>query len=137
VERMVTGAVAELIVGVSRDEQFGPHLVVGGGGVLVELLRDSRALLLPIRRGDAAAALQGLRSARLLQGYRGSPPADIEAAVDAIVAIGRWVEEAPDAIAELDLNPLMVLPRGQGVVAADAMLVLRNPSQTDEPEPIR
>ena len=85
VERMVTGGVAELIVGVTRDPMFGPVMTIGSGGVLVELLKDSATLLLPATRDDIEAALRGLKLFPLLDGYRGRPKADLDAAIDAII----------------------------------------------------
>jgi len=87
VERMIEGAVAELIVGVARDEQFGPHLLVGGGGVLVELLKDSRPLLLPTTRQHVVDALNGLTCSPLFHGFRGAPKADLDAAADALLRL--------------------------------------------------
>jgi acetyl-CoA synthetase len=124
IERMVEGVVAELIVGVARDPQFGPYLVVGGGGILVELMKDSTPILLPTSREIVLRTLEGLRCAPLFHGFRGSPPADLSAAADAILAIARLVEDDPRSIAELDVNPLMLLAEGHGVVAADALLSL-------------
>ncbi len=124
VERMVTGAVAELIVGIKRDEQFGPALVIGAGGVLVELLTDSVSLLLPTDREAVAEAIDSLAVAKLLAGFRGSPAGDIEAAIDAILSIAAFAEDHWGSLWELDVNPLMVLPVGQGVVAADALICI-------------
>ncbi len=87
VEEMVADAVAELIVGVTRDPQFGPMLVVGSGGILVELVGDSRTLLLPTTREDVAGAIRGLKTFKLIAGFRGRPPGDLEGAVDAVMAI--------------------------------------------------
>ena len=125
IESMVGGVVGELIVGVARDPQFGPYLVVGGGGVLVELVKDSRSLLLPVSREEVAEALEGLRCAPLLRGFRGAPPADLDAAADAVLAVAVFVEEHRSSIVELDVNPLLLLAEGQGVVAADALISLR------------
>jgi acyl-CoA synthetase (NDP forming) len=122
VERMVQGVVVELIVGVARDEQFGPYLLVGGGGILVEMMRDSVSLLLPTTNEWVLEAFSKLKCAPLLKGFRGAPPADLEAAAEAIMAIAAMVENDPEAIVELDVNPLMVLAKGQGVVAADALI---------------
>jgi acyl-CoA synthetase (NDP forming) len=122
VERMVEGAVAELIVGVARDEQFGPYLVVGGGGILVELTKDSASLLLPTARDDVLRALDRLRCAPLLHGFRGAAPADVDAVADVVLAIAGMVERDPASIAELDVNPLLVLAQGRGAVAADALV---------------
>ncbi|WP_315918986.1 acetate--CoA ligase family protein [Mesorhizobium sp. SP-1A] len=123
VERMVEGAVAELIVGVTRDEMFGPVMTVGTGGVLVELLKDSATLLLPASHADIEAALQGLRLYPLLDGYRGRPKADVPAAVEAILGISRFVLEHAGSIEELDVNPLIVCGEGKGAWIADALLV--------------
>jgi len=122
IEKMVSGAVTELIVGVSRDEQFGLHLVVGAGGIMVELLKDSRPLLLPTSRSEIEAALRSLQTASLLFGFRGRPEADLEAVIDAVMAIASYAQEHMDSLIELDVNPLMVLAEGQGVVAADALI---------------
>jgi acyl-CoA synthetase (NDP forming) len=124
VERMVEGGVGELIVGVTRDQLFGPVMTVGTGGVLVELLKDSATLLLPASCDEVEAALKGLRLYPLLDGYRGREKADVAAAVDAILAISRFVQEHADAIEELDVNPLIVCGEGKGAWIADALLVL-------------
>ncbi len=122
IEEMVDGIVAELIVGVARDEQFGPYLLIGGGGILVELMKDSASLLLPVDRELVMNALEELRCAPLFHGFRGRPRADLSAAVDAILAIASLVEEDPASIVEFDVNPLMLLADGRGVVAADALI---------------
>jgi acetyl-CoA synthetase len=130
VEKMVEGAVAELIVGVARDEQFGPYLLVGGGGVLVEMMKDSASLLLPTTRERVLEALNQLKSAPLFQGFRGAPPADLEAAADVIMAVAGMVEQDPGSIAELDINPLILKTEGKGVVAADALICKFNSNGT-------
>jgi acetate---CoA ligase (ADP-forming) len=124
VERMVEGAVTELIVGVARDPQFGPYVVVGGGGILVELMKDSASLLLPVTREHVLEALGGLHCAPLLNCFRGCPQADLNAAADVIMAVAAMVEKDPGAVAELDINPLLVLEEGRGAVAADALVRL-------------
>lgn len=122
VAKMVPNPVTELIIGMSQDEQFGPTLLVGFGGVMVELLKDCATLLLPASRDSVHGALLSLKSANLLQGYRGAPVADIDAAIDTIMAVSRFVEDNTDTLVELDLNPLLVLPEGQGAVAVDALI---------------
>jgi len=122
VEEMVDEVVGELIVGVARDPQFGPYVLVGSGGILVELLKDSASLLLPTNKAIVMRAFEGLRSAPLFQGFRGSARADLSAAADAVLAIASLVERDPSRIVELDINPLMVLAEGRGVVAADALI---------------
>ncbi len=123
VERMVSGGVAELIVGITRDPLFGPVMTIGSGGVLVELLKDSSTLLLPARRGELEAAVRGLKLFPLLDGYRGRPKADLDAAVDAVLAIAAFAVAEADTIEELDINPLIVCREGQGAWIADALLV--------------
>jgi len=122
VEKMVNGVVAELIVGVARDDQFGPYLIVGGGGILVELMKDSQSILLPVDKERVLETLGKLKCSPLFDGFRGKPRADLSAAADAILAIASFVEDDPAAIEELDVNPLMLLAEGQGVVVADALL---------------
>jgi acetyl-CoA synthetase len=129
IEKMVEGVVAELIVGVARDEQFGPYLLVGGGGILVELMKDSASLLMPTTREQVLHALGQLKCAPLFSGFRGAPAADLNAAADVILAVADLVEKDPSSIVELDINPLMLLADGRGVVAADALISL-NPKST-------
>jgi acyl-CoA synthetase (NDP forming) len=136
VEKMVDGVVAEIIVGVARDEQFGPYLLVGGGGVMVELMKDSAPLLLPTTRERVLHALGQLRCAPLFSGFRGAPPADLNAAADVVLAVAGMVEKEPSSIIELDINPLMLLAEGQGAVAADALISLKaKPASKDAQEP--
>ncbi|WP_372966274.1 acetate--CoA ligase family protein [Marinobacter sp.] len=126
IEKMVDGVVAEVIVGVVRDEQFGPYLVIGAGGIFVELLRDTRSLLLPTSRNEIRDALLGLRSAVLFNGFRGREKADIDAAVDAIEAIANFTHENADRLVELDVNPLLLRSIGKGAIAADALIRVRD-----------
>ncbi|MDA1072720.1 MAG: acetate--CoA ligase family protein, partial [Proteobacteria bacterium] len=120
VERLVTGAVAELLVGVRRVEGFGLALTIAGGGTMVELLRDATTLLLPASRAEIAEALGGLKVAQLLAGWRGKPAGDVEAAIDAIAAIAQFALAQRDSLIELDVNPLIVTPKG--ATAADVLL---------------
>jgi acyl-CoA synthetase (NDP forming) len=124
VERMIDGAVAELIVGVTRDPVFGQVMTVGSGGVLVELLDDTATLLLPASRAEIEAALRALKLFPLLDGYRGRAKADLAAAVAAIAGIAGFATERPD-IEEMDVNPLIVCAEGEGAWVADALVVLR------------
>jgi len=124
VERMVEGAVAELILGLSRDPQFGLTLTIGAGGILVELLQDAVPLLLPVNGEAVREAILSLKSAPLLAGFRGKPKADIEAAVAAALALARFAEREGTQLVELDVNPLILRAEGQGAVAADALMRL-------------
>ena len=123
VERMIEDAVAELIVGVTRDPLFGPVLTVGFGGVLVELLADTRTLLLPATRAEIEAALRSLQLFPLLDGYRGRPKADLAAAIAAIELIARFAVENAEKLVEMDINPLIVCETDKGAAIADALIV--------------
>jgi acyl-CoA synthetase (NDP forming) len=129
VERMVEGGVAELIVGVTRDPLFGPVLTVGSGGVLVELLEDSRTMLLPATRDEIEAAIRALKLFPLLDGYRGRQKADLDAAIDAIEGIARFAVENAGKLVEMDINPLIVCEIGKGAAVADALIVLQEDLQ--------
>jgi acyl-CoA synthetase (NDP forming) len=111
----------ELLVGARRDPRFGPVVVVGAGGVDVEILRDTRAALAPVSPEDAAGLIRALRCAPLLEGARGRPRLDVEAAAEAVAALSRFSAEHPEA-AEVEVNPLLV--RRTGAVGLDARIVL-------------
>jgi acetyltransferase len=122
VQEMVTGGV-EVIVGVVYDEQLGPMLVFGTGGVLVEVYNDVALRCCPITRSEALAMLDEVKGAQLLRGFRGRPPADIEALADVLVRVSHLAVHLEGELAELDINPLLVLPAGQGVKAVDALVI--------------
>ncbi len=122
VEAMVTDAVAELLIGVDRDPEFGPYLVLGSGGVLVELVGDSRVLPLPTTADEVRDAIQSLKAGKLLGGFRGRPAGDLDTAVACALTVARFAEDNLDRLVELDINPLMVRPQGLGAVAADALI---------------
>ena len=122
VEQMVGGAVAELIVGVVRDPQFGFALLIGAGGVLAELITDSVTLLLPATREDIERALRTLRVWTLIEGYRGRK-GDPDSVLRAIEAITAFADAHRDDLLELDVNPLLVLP--DRAVAVDALIKTR------------
>ena len=113
----------ELIVGARNDPDWGPVLLAGLGGVQAELLQDVRLLPHDLPEADIVAELNRLRSAALLNGFRGAPPCDVEAAASLIAKLGRVMAGEP-RIAEIDLNPVILLPRGQGVVVLDALIRL-------------
>jgi len=124
IERMVDDAVAELIIGVKRDPQVGLVLVVGSGGVLVELIGDAVTLLFPVTADDTRAAILSLKASKLLLGFRRRPRGDIDAAVTAVLAVARFAEANAATLVELDINPLIVRPEGKGAVAVDALVRL-------------
>ncbi|MEH0419555.1 acetate--CoA ligase family protein [Streptomyces sp. B21-083] len=113
----------EMVVGVTHDDLFGPTVTVGLGGVLVEVLQDTAVRVPPFGEVQARDMLTELRGRALLDGVRGRPPADLDALVEVVMRVQRMALELGDELAELDINPLMVLPRGQGAVALDALAV--------------
>lgn len=116
----------EVIIGVNNDPQFGPAVLVGLGGVFVEVFRDTALLPAPFSRNEALAMLDELKAIPLFKGYRGKAPLDLEALAGVIANIARLAAERRDEIVELDVNPVFVYERGQGVCAADALAILRN-----------
>jgi acetyltransferase len=127
VQEMVSGG-TEVIVGLSHDPLFGPVLLFGLGGIFVEVYEDVALRACPISRSDAREMIQEVKGTRLLQGFRGQPPADVEALTQILLRISHVGMQCEREIQELDLNPLVVLPRGQGVKAVDALVVLAQSS---------
>ncbi|MFY0616256.1 acetate--CoA ligase family protein [Shimia sp.] len=120
VEEMVQGAVAELLLGVTRDAAHGFVLTLAAGGVLAELLEDSTSLLVPSSRVDVKIALSKLKCTKLLAGYRGAPAANIDAILDAVDALQSYVLANTATLEEVEINPLMCTPTR--AVAADALI---------------
>ena len=113
----------EMIIGVNNDPQFGPMVMVGMGGVFVELFKDVALYPAPISKAEALDMLRSLKSFKLLNGYRGGAKCDIDALCDTIVSIADFASANRDTLKELDINPLFVYPEGEGVGVADALVV--------------
>jgi acetyl-CoA synthetase len=126
VEAMAGPMVAELIVGVSRDSSFGLSLLVGTGGTMVELLDDTASLLLPASRDDIRTAVESLKVARIINGYRGGLVGNMDAVLDAIEAIAGFAVANEGRLLELDVNPLLVTP--DAAIAVDAFIRLSVPA---------
>ena len=127
VQEMVQGGI-EVIVGLSQDPLFGPVLLFGMGGIFVELYQDTALRACPITESEAREMLHEVKGARLLQGFRGQPAADVEALIQLLVRVSELGIQCAQEIREIDLNPLLVLPSGRGVKAADALIVLADGS---------
>lgn len=121
-QKMVSGG-QEVIVGARRDQQFGPVVMFGLGGILVELYQDVSFRLAPLTRSDALDMIDEVTASKLLRGFRGAPPADEEAVVDALLRVSQLVTDFPE-IAEVDVNPLRVFAAGHGCRAVDARVFL-------------
>ena len=124
-ERMGEAGV-EIIVGARNEGGWGPVILVGLGGILTELLQDVVFIPAGVGRPEIARALRSLKGARLLEGYRGSPPADLESAIGVVEILGAFLLQHPE-IVEADLNPVRVHARGLGATVLDALFVVGSP----------
>jgi len=123
VQKQIKGV--ECLLGISRDEQLGPTLVMGLGGVFVEVLADVAIRIPPINAGEARRALENLKGAKIFTGVRGAPPADIDALAEVAARLSWLAHDLRNSIEEMDLNPVVVLPASQRALAVDALLVIR------------
>jgi acyl-CoA synthetase (NDP forming) len=124
VQEFVPGGV-EVFAGVSRDPDFGLSLAFGMGGIAIEVMRDFALRMLPLRDGDAEAMIAETRGAALLGAVRGGEAADVKSLAACLYALGDFASHNADHIAEIDLNPIKVLPQGRGVMVVDALIVAR------------
>jgi acetyltransferase len=123
VQHMINGGI-ETIVGVTLDPSFGPLIMFGLGGVYAELIKDVAVRLHPLTDSDARELVRSIKMSNLLDGFRGSPPSDTESLEDLLLRLSALVEDIPQ-IAELDFNPVKVMPRGEGYWIVDARIMLR------------
>jgi acyl-CoA synthetase (NDP forming) len=124
VEQMIADAVAEILVGITVDPQFGQVLVLGAGGVMTELWQDTITLLPPYTAENIESGLGRLTVWRLLTGFRGKPAGDVPALVQTVLAIARYAAEHVETLSELEVNPILVRPAGRGAVAVDTLIRL-------------
>ena len=124
VEEMINDGVAEILVGVTVDAQFGQVLVLGAGGIMTELWHDTVTLLPPFTPAAIEAGLRRLTVWKLLEGFRGKPAGDVSALVEATLAITRYAADHVETLTELDVNPIIVRPAGRGAVAVDTLIRL-------------
>ena len=125
VQEMVSNA-REVIVGLSYDPQFGPVIMFGLGGIFVEVFKDVSLRTAPLTRADAEDMIKEVKGYETLKEFRGKPEADVEGIVDVLIKVSRLATDLGDVLSEIDINPLMVLDKGKGVKAADALVVLRS-----------
>ena len=125
VQASISGAF-ELILGARHDADFGPQVVVGSGGVLVEILQDAQTACAPVGVDQARRMIESLRAAPLFAGIRGRPPLDADAVVDALARLSWLAADLGPRLVELDLNPVIVRRVGAGATAVDARAVVRD-----------
>jgi len=122
IEKMIEDKVAEMIIGIKVDEQFGPAIIIGSGGIYTELINDSVTLLLPLKKSIVLNAINNLKISKLLNGYRGKSKGDIKSLVETILKLGKFAEKNASSLVEADINPLIIRPKNKGVIAADALI---------------
>ncbi|NDA09131.1 MAG: hypothetical protein EBZ18_06950 [Alphaproteobacteria bacterium] len=122
VEDMITDSVAEVIIGISRDPVVGLYLMLGTGGVMAELLRDTITLIMPSPAEEIEKTITQLKAGALIRGWRGKAKGDLKAAVAAILSVQDIALDCQDKLEDLEINPLMIRPEGKGVVAVDVLI---------------
>jgi len=127
VQEMVHGAVAEVIIGLTLDPTFGPIVVFGLGGITVELFKDRALGIPPIARNAARTMIERTRASKLLRGFRGQAAGDLDALESTLTRVGNLALDLGERLVSVDVNPLLVLPNGQGVVAVDGLIELARP----------
>ncbi|MBI2318512.1 MAG: acetate--CoA ligase family protein [Betaproteobacteria bacterium] len=130
IQEMVAGKGVETIVGVSREEPFGPAIMFGIGGILVEIMKDVSIKVLPVNSRDLDSMVSEIKGSAILKGARGGRSADVAAIRDTLARVAALAGEFQDVIAELDVNPLIALEQGKGVRAVDALVLLRSNETT-------
>jgi acetyltransferase len=122
---IAVGGGIEAIIGVTNDALVGPAVMFGLGGIFAEVLKDVSFRLAPITPAMAREMVEEIKGYPVLAGARGKPPADIDALVDTLVKLSALAVDLKDSVAELDINPLIVMPKGKGVKAADALIRMK------------
>jgi len=124
IQEMVEEA-SEFLLGMTYDQQFGPLIVCGGGGVTVEIFKDAAVRLPPLDHDEARAMLYELKASKVLEGFRGAEARDVDALVDCIVRFAAFAAATDGRFAAIDLNPVLVRAKGKGVRIADALMIMR------------
>ena len=125
-QKMLKKPGAEVIVGVNVDPSFGPMVLCGMGGVFTEVFKDVSLKPAPLTKDDALRMISSLKAYKLMTGYRGQPELDVDALADLLTGVGRFAVDHKNDLAEMDINPVFVYPKGEGVAAADALVILRS-----------
>jgi acyl-CoA synthetase (NDP forming) len=124
IQQMMRDQVAECIVGIKKDDQFGPTVMVGMGGIFTEVFKDFSLRICPVSSEEAMEMIEEIKGAKIMKGYRGRPKGDLAKLAEMIAAISQLALDFEEHIAEIDMNPVMVFPEGKGVCAVDALIIL-------------
>ena len=122
IEKMITDNIFEMIIGIKNDNQFGPTIILGAGGIYTELFKDTTTLLLPLNKKIILQEIKKLKFSKILFGFRGKKGGDIKSLVNIILKIAKFAEKNSDKVSEVDINPLIVCKKGKGVFAVDALI---------------
>jgi acetyltransferase len=122
IEKMITDNVFEMIIGIKNDNQFGPTIILGAGGIYTELFKDTTTLLLPLNKKIILQEIKKLKFSKILFGFRGKKGGDVKSLVNIILKIAKFAEKNSDKVSEVDINPLIVCKKGKGVIAVDALI---------------
>ena len=122
IEKMITDNIFEMIIGIKNDNEFGPTIILGAGGIYTELFKDTTTLLLPLTKRMIVEEIKKLKFSKILFGFRGKNSGDLDALVSSILKIAKFAENNYDKISEVDINPLIVCKKGKGVFAVDALI---------------
>ena len=123
-QKMAVPGYVEVIVGATRDPTFGPVIMFGIGGIFVEILKDVSFRVAPLEPEDAEEMIREIKTYKILEGYRGMPPRDIEAVKDILIRVSKLMLEVSD-VQDIDLNPIMLYEKGRGAVAVDVRVILK------------
>jgi len=122
IEKMITDNIFEMIIGIKNDNQFGPRIILGAGGIYTELFKDTTILLLPLNKKIILQEIKKLKFSKILFGFRGKKGGDIKSLINIILKIAKFAEKNSDKVSEVDINPLIVCKKGKGVFAVDALI---------------
>ena len=119
---MIKNAVFEMIIGIKIDNEFGPTIILGAGGIYTELFKNTTTLLLPLNKKIILEEIKKLNFSKILFGFRKKSGGDIDALINTILKIASFAEKNSDKISEVDINPLLICKKGKGVFAVDALI---------------
>jgi len=121
-EKMVKDSLIEILIGIKIDDEFGPVIVIGAGGIYTELIRETKTLLLPLTKNDIQNELKNMKIGKILFGYRNQDRADIDSLIKTILSLSKFAEKNINKLHEIEINPLIVCKKNKGVFAVDALI---------------